>query len=42
MISCDKAEYGCEGGYLDRAHRFVQLYGIPTNECVPYTSGNTG
>lgn len=42
MVSCDKSNYGCEGGYLNLAWKFLATTGIPTEECDPYYSGENG
>uniref|UniRef100_A0A7S3N996 Peptidase C1A papain C-terminal domain-containing protein n=1 Tax=Euplotes harpa TaxID=151035 RepID=A0A7S3N996_9SPIT len=42
QVSCDKINYGCQGGYLDRAWDFLEYKGTTSDECVPYTSGKTG
>jgi C1A family cysteine protease len=39
-VSCDKNNYGCDGGYLDKQWEFLQSNGLPTEECYPYVSGN--
>lgn len=39
MVSCDKGNYGCNGGYLNKAWAFMKSHGLPTEQCVPYTSG---
>lgn len=39
LVSCDKSDYGCQGGYLDKSWAFLVSTGIPTDTCVPYTSG---
>jgi cathepsin B len=40
MVSCDKSNLGCQGGYLNRAWLFIQNTGVVTDNCYPYTSGN--
>ncbi|KAG2375398.1 hypothetical protein C9374_010021 [Naegleria lovaniensis] len=40
MVSCDTRNYGCDGGYLSLAWNFLVKTGIPSDSCVPYTSGN--
>jgi len=30
---------GCNGGYLGAAWNFFVKTGLPSDECVPYTSG---
>ncbi len=39
MVSCDKAEFGCGGGYLSKSFAYLTSTGIVTDACVPYTSG---
>ena len=39
MVSCDSGNYGCNGGYLDVAWRYLASHGIPTDNCVSYKSG---
>lgn len=39
MVSCDKKNYGCQGGYLNYAWQFMVDPGVCTDECMPYTSG---
>jgi C1A family cysteine protease len=38
IVSCQKA-YGCSGGLIGNALRYVQTYGIATEANYPYTSG---
>ncbi len=38
LVSCDRNNYGCNGGYLDKAWNFMTK-GVATNDCYPYTSG---
>lgn len=40
MVSCDKHDYGCSGGYLDKSWKYLIQEGIVTDECYPYTSGS--
>lgn len=40
LISCDLSNYGCSGGYIDRAWQWTKNYGITTDDCMPFTSGN--
>jgi cathepsin B len=43
LISCDKSDSGCRGGGNgQKAFEYILRDGIPTDECVPWTSGNTG
>lgn len=38
-VSCDKNNLGCNGGYLDRALKYIQANGLVSDDCYPYTSG---
>jgi hypothetical protein len=40
MVSCETDQFGCDGGYLDRAWNFAKNTGIVEDACYPYTSGN--
>jgi cathepsin B len=40
LVSCDDFNDGCEGGYLDFAWNFLEIDGIPSDECVSYKSGD--
>jgi len=39
LVDCDKSDYGCNGGYLDRSWNFLTKTGIPTDACYPYVAG---
>ena len=39
MVSCDSANMGCQGGYLDKAWQFMVSNGLASDACEPYTSG---
>jgi cathepsin B len=39
LVSCDKSDMACKGGYLDRAWSFAAHTGICTDHCSPYASG---
>lgn len=39
LVSCDKTDYGCGGGYMENAWVYLQNYGIVTDSCFPYTAG---
>lgn len=39
MVSCDKSNFGCNGGYLNKAWAFMKSHGLPTEQCMPYTAG---
>ncbi len=41
LVSCDNGNFGCNGGYLNKAWAFMQKTGVATDECYPYTSGTT-
>jgi len=38
MLSCDTANYGCDGGYLDLAWNFLESTGTVAETCNPYVS----
>ena len=42
MVSCDKNNYGCQGGYLNYAWNFITGTGVVDDDCYPYTSGKSG
>ena len=42
LVSCDYGNLGCNGGWLDSAWEFMQVTGVVTDACFPYTSGSTG
>lgn len=42
VLSCDRSNLGCQGGYLDKTHNFLNLYGTVEESCFPYTSGVNG
>lgn len=39
LVSCDHSNLGCQGGYLDRAWKFLESSGTCTESCFPYSSG---
>jgi len=39
MVSCDTSNYGCNGGYLNKAWDYLHQTGIVSDACYPYTSG---
>jgi cathepsin B len=41
MVSCDEEDYGCKGGLLDRAWKYLENTGIVTDSCFPYVSGES-
>ena len=40
MVSCDKSNMACEGGYLNKAWKYLEDTGIAADSCIPYTSGD--
>lgn len=42
LVSCDTGNFGCNGGYLNKAWAFMQTTGVMTEACYPYTSGTAG
>jgi len=40
MVSCDKGDMGCSGGYLDHAWKYLTDTGIVTDTCFPYSAGS--
>lgn len=37
LVSCDKSNYGCQGGYLDTPMRYIQSHkGLVSETCFPY------
>ena len=43
LVSCDKTDNGCKGGGNGKnAFEYMLRDGIPTEECVPWVSGQTG
>jgi cathepsin B len=38
MVSCDKNDFGCQGGYLDKLWDYLVESGIVTDACFPYVS----
>jgi len=39
LVSCDKVDMGCNGGWLMAAHNQMENHGIVSDACMPYTSG---
>lgn len=39
LVSCDKNNMGCSGGWLDKAWNFMMTNGVPSQSCVSYKSG---
>jgi cathepsin B len=42
IVSCDKSNFGCQGGYLNTVWKYMETAGIPTESCYPYVSGKSG
>jgi hypothetical protein len=42
MVSCDKFNYGCDGGYLLMAWSYLLNTGAVSDACMPYSSGTLG
>jgi cathepsin B len=41
VVSCDKGDMGCNGGYQVKAWNFMETSGTTPDTCIPYTSGTT-
>ena len=39
LVSCDRTDYGCNGGYLENAWNYLTKYGAVSESCFPYTAG---
>jgi cathepsin B len=39
LVSCDKSNFACDGGYLDKAWQYLQRTGATVDTCEPYVSG---
>ncbi len=42
MVSCDYVGLGCSGGWPLSAFGYLSIFGVPSDECQPYHSGETG
>ena len=40
LVSCDSSNYGCSGGYLNKAWAYLASHGAPTETCYPYASAS--
>merc|ERR1712087_640875 len=40
LVSCDKRNHGCGGGFFRAAWQYLTDTGIVTDACMPYTAGN--
>jgi len=38
MVSCDSTDYGCGGGYLNNAWKYLETTGVVSDACFPYSS----
>ena len=36
LLSCDTANKGCRGGYVNNALEYIVMRGLSTEECLPY------
>ena len=42
LVSCDGGNYGCNGGFLNKAFDFLAKHGVVADKDYPYTSGTSG
>lgn len=42
LVDCDKGDYGCGGGYLRHAFKYLEDSGAVEDKNYPYTSGTSG
>lgn len=42
VVSCDRRNLGCSGGYLNRAWTFLRREGSVADSCMSYVSGTSG
>ena len=40
MVSCDKSNLGCSGGYMNKAWAYLESTGVVSDACFPYTAGS--
>lgn len=40
LVSCDTDNYGCQGGYLNKAWDYLEKTGVVADSCFNYTAGN--
>ena len=40
MVSCDYLDHGCNGGMLPTSWAYLKFFGIVTDSCKPYVSGD--
>ncbi|KAL0226993.1 hypothetical protein P9112_014317 [Eukaryota sp. TZLM1-RC] len=42
LVSCDKSNMACNGGWLDKVWNFMASTGVVEDSCMPYVSGQSG
>mmetsp|Transcript_26199 Transcript_26199/g.45078 ORF Transcript_26199/g.45078 Transcript_26199/m.45078 type:complete len:340 (-) Transcript_26199:525-1544(-) len=42
MVSCDRLDNGCHGGFLPMAWHYLKSKGVVKDTCFPYTAGEAG
>jgi cathepsin B len=42
LVNCNRRNFGCSGGYLNRAWTFLKREGVAADSCLPYSSGVLG
>ncbi|KAL0245963.1 hypothetical protein GEMRC1_007179 [Eukaryota sp. GEM-RC1] len=42
LVSCDKSNMACNGGWLDKVWRFMASTGVVEDSCMKYVSGRAG
>eukprot|EP00274_Cyanoptyche_gloeocystis_P000287 CAMPEP_0196661746 /NCGR_PEP_ID=MMETSP1086-20130531/45682_1 /TAXON_ID=77921 /ORGANISM="Cyanoptyche gloeocystis , Strain SAG4.97" /LENGTH=342 /DNA_ID=CAMNT_0041996783 /DNA_START=91 /DNA_END=1119 /DNA_ORIENTATION=- len=42
LVSCDKNNMGCTGGFLPKAWKYLSTAGAVKDTCFPYTAGDAG
>ncbi|KAL0245213.1 hypothetical protein GEMRC1_009293 [Eukaryota sp. GEM-RC1] len=42
LVSCDKSNMACNGGWLDKVWRFMATTGVVEDSCMKYVSGRAG
>lgn len=40
MVSCDKSNFACNGGYLNKAWTYLENTGVGSDSCEPYKSAS--
>lgn len=41
LLDCDTAEFGCDGGYMDRAFNYIQGAGVTLESSYPYVASQS-